>query len=117
MENDWDRRDNRKCLERMKHLTLLASNYLYSLNVSNQWNGPYNHWHGMDKGKGPCNNCAVKNTTLQIARILMTRTRSRNPKRSAQLVGSVVDVVVGTVANAKVTTRSGARAMIISMGI
>ena len=57
LENDGDRQDNRKCLERVKKLTLLASNYFQSLNVSNQWNIPYNHWHSMANGKGPCDNC------------------------------------------------------------
>ena len=35
MENDGDRHDDRKCLERVKKLTLLANNSFHYLNVSN----------------------------------------------------------------------------------
>ena len=41
----------------MKKLTLLVSNSLHYLNVSNHWNIPSNHQHAMDKGKGLCYNC------------------------------------------------------------
>ena len=50
----------------------------------------------------------VANTTLQIACILVTRPRSRSPRRSAQLVRAVVDAVGG----AKVTKISGTKEMI-----
>ena len=57
LENEGYRHDDRICLENVKKLTLLASNSLHSLNDSNHWNIIYNHWHGMAKGKGPCDNC------------------------------------------------------------
>ena len=60
MENDGYRYDNRKFLERVKKLTILASKYLHSLNIFNQWNIPSNHRHEMDKGKGSCDNCGRK---------------------------------------------------------
>ena len=50
----------------------------------------------------------VENTSLPIARILMTRTKLKRPRRSAQLVELVVDAAMSVVADAKVTTRSGA---------
>ena len=54
----------------------------------------------------------MENTTLQISRILVTRPKLRMPRRSAQFLGEVVDKMVGSavdaVADAKVTTRSGA---------
>ena len=52
LENDGDRRDIIKFLERVKNLTLLASNSFHSLNVSNQLNIPSNHQYNIDKGKG-----------------------------------------------------------------
>ena len=60
LENDGDRHDSRKFLERVKNLTILVSNYFYYLNVSNQWNILYNHWNGMANGKVPCDNCDGK---------------------------------------------------------
>ena len=57
LDNDEDMHDNRKCLERVKKLTLLASNSSHSLNVSNQLNIPYNYQNRMVKGKIPCDNC------------------------------------------------------------
>ena len=58
----------------------------------------------------------VENTTLQIARILVTRPKLKRPRRSAHIVGvvvdkmvdAVVDATVDTVENAKATTISGA---------
>ena len=106
MDNDGDSHDNIKCLERVKKLTLLASNSFHYLNVSNQWNILSNYQNGTAKGKGPCNNCG-KNNMLQIARILVTRPILRRPRRSAQLVGEVVDTAVDAMADTKVATRSG----------
>ena len=60
MDNDGDSHDNIKCLERVKKLTLLASNSFHYLNVSNQWNIPSNYNNGMAKEKGPCDNCGGK---------------------------------------------------------
>ena len=60
LENDGDMHDNTKWLETAKNLTLLASNYFHYLNVSNQWNIPYNHQNGMAKGKWPFYNCDGK---------------------------------------------------------
>ena len=40
----------------MKKLTFLVINFFHSLNVSNNWKNTSNHWHGMAKGKGPCDN-------------------------------------------------------------
>ena len=57
LENEVDMNDDRKFLERVKKITLLASNSFHSLNVSNHWNIPYNHRHGMAKVKVPCDNC------------------------------------------------------------
>ena len=51
MENDGDRHDDRKFIERVNNITLLASKSFHSLNVSNRWNIPYNHQHGMAKRK------------------------------------------------------------------
>ena len=59
----------------------------------------------------------VKNTMLQIVCIHVMIPISRRPRMSAQLIGAVVDAAVEVVVNAKGTTRSGARAMIIRMGI
>ena len=50
----------------------------------------------------------VENTTLPIARILVTRPKLKRPRRSAQLVGLVVDAAMDAVADAKVNARSGA---------
>ena len=58
LENNGDRRDIRKCLERVKNLTLLASNSFHSLNVSNQLNIPSNNQYDIDKRKGQCDNCS-----------------------------------------------------------
>ena len=58
LENYGDKHDDRKCLERVKKLTLLASNYFHSLNVSNHWNVPSNHWNFMSKVKTPGDNCS-----------------------------------------------------------
>ena len=60
LENDGDRHNDNKCLERLKKLTLLASNSFHSLNVSKHLKIPYNHWHVMAKGKVPCYNCGVE---------------------------------------------------------
>ena len=57
LENYGDRHDDRKRLEMAKKLTLLASNSFHSLRCSNNWKISSNHWHGIDKGKVPCNNC------------------------------------------------------------
>ena len=109
MENDGDRHDDRKFLERLKKLTLLASNSVHSLNISNHWNIPYNHRHVMSKGNVHVI-IVVEKTTLQIARILVTRPKIRRSSMSVQLVGVVVDNIVDTemdeVADANVTTRS-----------
>ena len=59
----------------------------------------------------------AENNMLQIARILMTRTISRSPRRSAQLVRAVIDAAVDVVAYTKVISRSESRAIIISMEI
>ena len=64
LENDGGRHDNRKFLERVKNLTLLASNSFHSLNISNQLKIPSNHQHGMAKGKGPCDNCCEEHCAL-----------------------------------------------------
>ena len=40
----------------LKKLTLLASNSFHYLNVFNQCNIPYDHRHGMSKGKVTCDN-------------------------------------------------------------
>ena len=63
MENDGDRHDKIKCLERVKKLTLLASNSFHYLNVSNQWNIQYNNRNDMAKGQGPCENCGDRHYT------------------------------------------------------
>ena len=57
LENDRDRHDETKCIERVKKPTILANKSFHSLNVSNHWNIPYNHQNGMAKVKGPCDNC------------------------------------------------------------
>ena len=57
LDNDGDMHYNRKCLERLKKITILASNSFHSLKFSNQWNITSNHWHGMEEGKVPCDNC------------------------------------------------------------
>ena len=59
----------------------------------------------------------AENTMLHISRILVTRTRSRIPSRSAQLVWAVMDADVDAVVDTKAISRSESRAMIISMGI
>ena len=59
----------------------------------------------------------MNNTTLRIARILVTRPKLRRPMRSAQIVGvvvgaivdSAVDMAVDVVADAKVTAINGAK--------
>ena len=66
LDNDEYRHDNRKCLERVKKLTLLASNSFHSLNISNQWNIPYNHWHGMANRKYPFDNCGGEHYALDF---------------------------------------------------
>ena len=104
LDNDGDRHDNRKFLERVNKLTLLASKSFQSLNISNQWNIPMENSHVI---------MVVANTTLHISCILVTRPISIMPRRSMQLVGAVVD----TVADAKVTEITGSRSMIIRMGI
>ena len=60
LDNDGDRHDDIKFLERVKKLTLLASNSFHSLKISNQWNIPSNHRHEISKGKFPCDNCGGK---------------------------------------------------------
>ena len=60
LKKDDDRHDNKKFLEMMKKLTLLASNSFHYLNVSNQWNIPSNHRDNMAKGKSPWGNCGGK---------------------------------------------------------
>ena len=57
MENDGDRHDDRKFLERVKKLILLASKSFHSLNVFNHWNIPSYHGHVMAKVKGSFDNC------------------------------------------------------------
>ena len=61
----------------------------------------------------------VENTNLKISRSLVTRPKLKRPKRSAHIVGvlvdAMVDAAVDTVANAKATTISGAT--IRGMGI
>ena len=59
LENSGDRHDNARCLDRVKKLTLLASNSFHSLNVSNKWNIPSSrrHRHGMAQGHVSCDNC------------------------------------------------------------
>ena len=57
LENDGDRNDVSKFLERVKKLTIFKSNSFHSLNVSNHWNIPSNNQNRIAKGKGPCNNC------------------------------------------------------------
>ena len=66
LENDGDRHDNRKCLERVKKITLLASKSFPYLKFSNQCNIPSNHWQGMAKGKGPYYNCGREHYTLDF---------------------------------------------------
>ena len=61
LDNYGDRHDNSKCLKMLKNITLLGINSFHSLNVSNQWNIPSNHWHVMSKKKVPCDNCDGKN--------------------------------------------------------
>ena len=110
LENDGDRHDNRKCPERVNKVTLLASNSLHSLNVSNQW-----RFHLTIGTACPWEKDHViilaENTTIQISCILMTRPKIIRPRRSAQIVGMVlntmVDVEVDALADAKVTARSG----------
>ena len=60
LDNYGDRHENRKFLERVKEITLLASNSFHSLNISNQWKIPSNLQHGMTNGKCPCDNCSGK---------------------------------------------------------
>ena len=54
----------------------------------------------------------TKNNTIQIDRINVTRPRSIRPRRSAHLVGAVVDATVDasvdSAADSKVVKRSGA---------
>ena len=57
LDNDGDRHDESKCLERVNNLTLLASKFFHYLHISNHWNIPSNHRHGIAKVKGPCDNC------------------------------------------------------------
>ena len=102
LENDGDRHYNRKFLEKVKKITLLASNSFHSLNISNQWNIPYNHRHVMAKRKFPCDNCDGEHCDPDF-RILVTSPRSRRPRRSAQIVGAAVDAVI----DAKVTAIIG----------
>ena len=61
LENDGYEHDDRKCLDSVKNIYMLESNSFHSLNVSNNWNIPSNHWHGMDKGKVLCDNCGGEN--------------------------------------------------------
>ena len=53
----------------------------------------------------------AENTILQIARILMTSPKLRRPRRSAQLVGvvmeSIVETAVDVVADAKLIAING----------
>ena len=49
LENDGDRHDERKCLKRLKKITMLASNSLHSLNICNNCNILSNHRHGIAK--------------------------------------------------------------------
>ena len=60
LDNDGNRHDDSKCLERAKKLTLLESNSLHSLNVSNHLNIIYNHWKGITKGRCQCYNCSIE---------------------------------------------------------
>ena len=60
LDNYGDRHENRKFLERVKEITLLASNSFHSLNISNQWKIPSNLQHDMTNGKCPCENCSGK---------------------------------------------------------
>ena len=67
----------------------------------------------------------VKNTTLHISCILVTRPKLRMPRRSVQLVGEVVekmldaavDAAVDAVADIKVTIRSGSTIIYIGIEI
>ena len=66
LDNYGDRHDDKKCLERVKNLTLLASNSFPSLTFSNHWNIPCNHQHVISKGKVPCGNCGVEHYSLDF---------------------------------------------------
>ena len=109
-ENDGYRHDDRKCLKRVKKLTMLASNSFHYLKFP-----IIGTFHITTGTAWPKENSHViivaENTTLQIAPILVTRPNLISPRRSAQLVGVVVNTVVDAsldvVADAKVTARSG----------
>ena len=110
LKNNGDRHDDSKCLERVKNIALLVSKLFHSLNVSNHCNIPSNHRNRMAKGK-PHVIIVVENTNLQIARIPLTRPKLRRPRRSAQLVGvvmeSIVETAVDVVADAKLIAING----------
>ena len=112
LDNDGGRHYNIKFLERVKKLTLLASKSFHSLNVSNQWNISSNHRHGMANGKGPCDNCGVEHYNLDFSHAC-DKVNIKKAKEERVACRAVVDAV----ADAKVTARSGSRAMIICMGI
>ena len=57
LENAGDRHDDRKYLERVEKLTLLASNSFHYLKFFNHMNIPSNYRHGMSKVKPPCDSC------------------------------------------------------------
>ena len=60
LDNDGDRHDNRKFLERGKEITLWDINSFHTLKFSYQWNFPSNHQQEMAKGKGSCDNYGGK---------------------------------------------------------
>ena len=66
LDNDGDSNNVIKFLERVKNITILASNYFNPLNVSNEWNIPSNNQHGMAKEKLPCNNCGGGHFSLDF---------------------------------------------------
>lgn len=76
------------CLSTLRKLCLLASNSFNSLNVSNQWNIPANHRHGMSKGKGPCDNCGgcVNIYVLLTIHILLTMTTALTVKEEIRIL-------------------------------
>ena len=57
LENYGDSHDDRKFLERVKKISMLASNSFHSLIFFNHWNIPSYHGHVMAKGKVSFDNC------------------------------------------------------------
>ena len=60
-ENDGYRHDDRKCLKRVKKLTMLARKSFQTLNVSNLWSITSNHRNDIGKTKGLCDNYGGEN--------------------------------------------------------